>query len=233
VFSGLGSSQTLAGLGVANGALFGTNFEVPNGTLYNINPANGARTSVGSSTVTYFDLGSTATGLFALDTHFADLNLYLISPTTGAATLIGATGLAVNPAGTFFGLSTNSSSLYFSDASNLYTLNTSNGAATLIGPLGNSIELGALVLENGTLYGGEDAPRSAAVDTVDPTTGAATTGPDLTGVGAGEIFGLAPDPLVAAVPAPPIGRGLPVLVAVGVVLLGAKLLERSRMGARR
>jgi hypothetical protein len=35
--------------------------------------------------------------------------------------------------------------------------------------------------------------------------------------------------LVAAVPVPRIGGGLPALVAVGVVLLGCKLLERSRM----
>ena len=33
---------------------------------------------------------------------------------------------------------------------------------------------------------------------------------------------------VAAVPAPSIGRGLPVLLAVGGILLGAKLLERSK-----
>jgi hypothetical protein len=35
-------------------------------------------------------------------------------------------------------------------------------------------------------------------------------------------------PTAAAVPAPPIGRGLPVLLAVGGLLFGAKLLERSK-----
>jgi hypothetical protein len=197
VFSLFGNSgRTLAGLGVANGMLFGTSFEVPNGTLYSINPANGALAAVGSSTVTYFDLGSTPTGLFALDTNFSNLNLYSINPATGAPTLIGPTGLAFTN-GTFVGLSTNSSLLYFSDLSQLYTLNTSTGAATLVGPLGDSIELGALVLEGGTLYGGEDSP-SLVVDTVSQTTGAAMTGPGLTGAGSGEFFGLAP-----LLPSPP------------------------------
>jgi hypothetical protein len=227
VFTLLGNSgQSLAGLGVSNGALYGTSLQVPNGTLYNINPTNGLATSVGSSTVTYFDFGSTTTGLFALDSNFGNLNLYSINSATGAATSIGPAGLAINIAGAYFGLSTNSSSLYFSDRSELYTLNTNTGAATPIGPLGDSIQFGGLVQENGILYGGEDSPRSAAVDTVDPMTGAATPGPLLTGNGAGVMFGLAPNPV--PVPARPIGRGLPVVLAVGGVLLGAKFLERKR-----
>ena len=224
-FSLLGNSgQTLAGLGVANGALFGTSFEVPNGTLYNINPANGALTAVGSSTVTYFDLGSTPAGLFALDTHFSNLNLYSINPATGAATLIGPTGLAFTN-GTFVGLSTNSSLLYFSDLSQLYTLNTSTGLATPIGPLGDSIELGALVLESGTLYGGEDSPN-LLVDTVSQATGAATTGPGLTGAGSGRFFGLAP----VLPPPPPLPEPATFsLVGSGIALLA---MIRRRKNAR-
>ena len=65
VFSLLGnSSQSLAGLGVYNGTLYGTSYHGANGTLYKINLANGSLTSVGSSTITYGDFGSTTTGLY-------------------------------------------------------------------------------------------------------------------------------------------------------------------------
>jgi hypothetical protein len=230
VFSKLGNSgQELAGLGVATGALYGTS--QGNGTLYTMSPTSGALTQVGTpTTIPYDDFGSTTTGLYAVG---GDANLYSINPATGAATSIGPTGIA-NIGASFGNLSTNSSSLYLASADQLYTLNTSTGAATLIGPMG-AFAIAALVEEGGVLYaGGNPAggnpPSPEAVYTVDPTTGAATFVADVTGEPANdlEFFGLAPDPLVAAVPAPPIGRGLPVLVAVGVVLLGAKLLERSR-----
>ena len=93
--------------------------------------------------------------------------------------------------------------------------------------------ISALVEEAGILYAGGNPvggnpPSPEAVYTVDPATGAATFVADVAGEPANdlEFFGLAPDPL--PVPAPPIGRGLPVLLAVGGVLLGAKFMERSR-----
>jgi hypothetical protein len=115
--------------------------------------------------------------------------------------------------------------LYFADGGSLYTLNTSTGAATLIGPVGAGLT--ALFQQNGTLYGASEAfEPSLSVDTVDPATGAATIGPDITGAGVTFVTGFAP--ILSAVPAPAIGHGLPVVLAVGGVLFGAKLLERSR-----
>jgi hypothetical protein len=65
------------------------------------------------------------------------------------------------------------------------------------------------------------------VATVDPATGAATIGPDITGAGVTFVTGFAPFP-VQAVPAPLVGHGLPLVLAVGGVLFGAKLRERRR-----
>jgi hypothetical protein len=211
---------------VTNGTLYGaaegTN---DNGQLYTINPTNGTLTRVGATGLSIANLGSTTTGLFVVD---SSLNLYSVNPATGAPTLIGATGL-----GSFgyTALSTNANSLYLADGNTFYTLNTSTGAATLIGSLGvgpPATQLGALLQENGTLYGASEAfAPSQSVATVDPATGAATIGPDITGAGVTFVTGFAPFP-VQAVPAPVIGHGLPVVLAVGGVLFGAKLLQRSR-----
>jgi hypothetical protein len=200
----------------ANGVLYGA--PVGNGGFYTINPMSGALTAVGGSGIIYDDLGYTTAGFYAVG---QDANLYSINPATAAATLIGPTGLGF---GTWRGLSTNSNSLYFADGLDLYTLNTTTGTATLVGALGDSIEIGPLVQENGVLYGGQETP-GLFVDSVNPTTGAATTGPGLTGT-TGTFFALAPFPV--SVPAPLIGHGLPVVLAVGGLLFGAKLLERSR-----
>lgn len=194
-FTLLGNSgQTLAGLAVADGSLFATSYHASNSTLYTVNTADGSLTSVGASGIDVDDFGSTTTGLYAVDTS---ANLYSLDPTTGAATLIGSTGLGL---GSWRGLSNGSGTLYFSDGPDLYTLNTSTGAATLVGDIGGP-QLGVLLQENGTLYGGQDSP-SDAVDTIDPVTGAATTGPAPTSNFSGSFFGLAQNPLVAPVPEP-------------------------------
>ncbi len=63
-FTSLGNSgQTLAGLAVADGLLFATSYHTANGTLFEVNPANGAVTAIGSATgVDYDDFGSTTGG---------------------------------------------------------------------------------------------------------------------------------------------------------------------------
>jgi hypothetical protein len=136
VFTALGNSgQTLAGMAVENGMLYGSSYHTT-GDLFTINPANGSLTSIGTSNLDYDDFGSTTSGLYAVGT---DANLYSINATTGAPTLIGPTGLGL---GSWRSLSTNSSTLYFADGADLYTLNTTTGAATLVGdthsPLGRT-----------------------------------------------------------------------------------------------
>jgi hypothetical protein len=193
-FSLLGNSgQTLAGMAVADGDLFASAYHTPLGAVFNINPANGALTAIGNAGIDIDDFGSTTSGLFAVG--FLDRDLYSINPSTGAATLIGPTGLSL---GTWRGLSTNSSTLYFADGPDLYTLNTSTGAATLVGAMGGGFELGAILDEGGVLYGGAETP-SLQVVTVDPVTGAAASIAPLTGA-TGHFYALAPNPIPTAVP---------------------------------
>src|ERR1700720_146809 len=78
VFTPLGDmGQRLTGLGVGpGGALYGCGdggYDSP--TLYSVNPANGALTVVGNSSIGFYDMGSTTSGLFA---EGNDGNLYSI-----------------------------------------------------------------------------------------------------------------------------------------------------------
>jgi hypothetical protein len=193
VFTELGASgEVLAGLGVANGRLFATNYRQAAGTLYSVDTANGALTAIGKSTIAYVLFGSTTGGeLFAVGT---DDDLYSIHPATGVATRIGPTGLTgIGSAGSWYGLSTNSATLYLSDAKQLYKLDTSTGAATVIGATGGP-ELGAMVFENGVLWGGEDSPQ-IGIAKVNPTAGIVTAGAKLSGKGTASIWALAPYPI--------------------------------------
>lgn len=189
VFAKIGDmGLTSAGLGALNGNIYAATFKSAQGTIYTVNTATAAVTQVGAATsVNYYDLGSTLTGLYALDTS---LNLYSINPTTGVPTLLGPTGA---PLSSWYGMSTNSATLYMTFGANLYTLNTTTGAATLVGGTGGT-QYGALVTMSGTLYAGEDAGANK-VDTLNPATGAATIGSTLTGT-ASNFYGLAalPDP---------------------------------------
>lgn len=219
------SGVTLAGMAVESATLFATSYHTSTGTLYTVNVATGAVTTVGTSSVDYDDFGSTTTGLYAVDTS---ANLYSINASTGAATLIGSLGIGF---GSWRGLSTNSSTLYFSDGTNLYTLNTTTGAATLVGALGGSEEEGAILLEDGIYYAGQDAPTTA-VDTLNVTTGAATVGPSLTG-GGSNFFALAPDPLPSALPPSPTPEpGSIILLGTGLTALAALLRGRGRLLAK-
>jgi hypothetical protein len=187
------TTQTLAGMAVANGELFASSYHTTNGTLYTVDPATGALTTVGTATgFDYDDFGSTTTGLYALSA--GSPSLYSIDPTTGAATLIGPTGLGY---GSWRGLSTNSSTLYFADGGDLYTLSTTTGAATLVGAFGSSAEMGVLLTEDGVLYGGDDTNNT--LDTIDPTTGTATVGPTPSGSFGGSFYALAPYPVPTGV----------------------------------
>jgi hypothetical protein len=219
VFSSLGNTgQTLAGFGEINGTLYGASYETPSGTLYSVNPANGSLSAIGASSLVYSLLGSTQNGIYAIDSQF---NLYSINPTTGAATLIGATGL--NTLGAWNGLSSGSSTLYLTAGANLYTLNTATGVATLVGNMGGPL-VGALVVDGGVLYGGENSP-ALQVDTINPLTGEATAGSSLTGTSA-SFFGLAP---TSAVPEPSVAS----LVVIGIGFFSFFLRRKNRLAQAR
>ena len=117
-FSQTGNSgQLLTGLGVGpGGLLYGGLFQGT--TLYQVNPANGSLTSVGTSGISYNDFGSTTSGVYGFD---GSANLYSVNTTTEAATLIGSTGLSM--AGTT-GTSTGSETLYFVNGSGNCTRST-------------------------------------------------------------------------------------------------------------
>lgn len=184
----------VAGLGEIGSSLYASSYNVPAGSLYSVNPANGVLTPIGVPTpVDYTDFGSTLTTLYAVD---RSADLYSIDPTTGAVTLVGSTGLTLSG---YQNLSTNSSTLYFGNGANLYTLNISTGAATLVGNMGGP-QMGAFVMDGGVLYGGNDVSPSS-VDTVDLGSGAATFQSTLSGTG-GVFFGLAPIQGTTATPEP-------------------------------
>jgi hypothetical protein len=65
VFTPFGNSgETLAGLAVASGSIFATSYHTANGTLFEVDPANGSLTSIGTETgIDYDDFGSTTRGL--------------------------------------------------------------------------------------------------------------------------------------------------------------------------
>jgi hypothetical protein len=221
-FTLLGNSgQTLAGLAVANGSIFASSYHTPNGTLFQVNPANGALTTIGTATgIDFDDFGSTTSGLYVVS-FGATQNLYSINPSTGAATLIGPTGLGY---GSWRGLSTNSNALYFADGADLYTLNTSTGAGTLVGPFGGSAEMGVLLTEGGLLYGGDDI--NDTVDTINIATGAATVGPHPSSF-PGAFYGLAPNPV------PVTGTATPEPTACGLLGGGITALALFRRRLRR
>ena len=177
----------LSGLGVGpGGALYG-GVEGGN-TLYQVNPVTGSVSPVGSGSFNYLNFGSTTNGLYALDTSD---NLYSINPTNGQSTLIGSTGLS-GPVG---GLSTNSGTLYYETSNDfLYSLNLTTGSPTLIGSSGfpNIGNIGGMVFENDTLYGGYNHIVAYKVVTIDPTTGSATVTTNESGNFTGSFDGLAP-----------------------------------------
>lgn len=196
-------TQLSAGLGEANGSLYGGMSN--SSQLYSISTSGataGSVTPVGSGTNSkqfVGGLGSTMSDLFALD-----FNEWLLSvnPATGISTTIGPTGLSRVISA--WCLSTGSSSLYYAFNYNLYRIDTGTGAPTLIGPLGGTgpsatnLSFFAMVESGGTLYGVDPNDR---IYTVNTSTGLATFSVQIVSASApttpygNTIFGFAPYPL--------------------------------------
>jgi PEP-CTERM motif len=227
VFTAINNSEP-SGLSLASfdGSVFGM---ATGSGLFQVNTTNGDLTLLGPITLP-FVLGSTSSGLFDVD---QDLNLNSLNSSNADATLVGATG---TPGfSNWYSLSNNDSgsALYIGDENNFYTVNTATGAGTLVGGFGTPVagepvaQMGALMVENGTLYG---AQEPFFIDTIDPETGAATNIAQLQGVFAGEfILGLAPDSAASATPEP----STLLLLAAGLAGLGAaKLKSRAYRAAK-
>jgi hypothetical protein len=187
--SKLSGGSTFAGFGVVNAILYGLSYEQGVSELYSVNPTTGALTKIGSSPIEFALFGSTSAGvLYAVGTNN---NLYTIDPATGAAAFVAPVSVTVRAS--WYSLSTGAPALYVATGNNLYTIDTRTGAATLVGRFGDQ-EMGAMTYENNVLWGGQNSP-SLAVATVHTSTGAATTGPAVTGKNSGAWFAMAPDPI--------------------------------------
>jgi len=221
-----------AGLGVANGVLY----TEQNGGLYTVNTANASVTLVGGSIGNNIPVfGSTTTGLYGL----APLGLqsvptlFSINPTTGAATAIGTVGAIPNGGGANAKLSTNSGTLYLENNSSLYTLSTTTGLATLVGTDSNSINLQALLFEDGTLYGGDNAynVNGPSIDSLSLATGQITIGAAISGP-ATSFGALAPIPL-SAPPTPSAAPEPAALALFGAGVGAVGLLRRLLVACKR
>ncbi len=210
VFTSLGNTGALlCGLGEAGGNLYSGLCGA--GVLYEVNPATGALTTVGTGSIAYEDFGSNTSGLYAIDRT----DLYSIDPATGAATLIGPFGVTLSGG---VGLSAGSGILYLTNgdrsSTDLYLLSTTTGAATLIGSDAPASG-GAMVFESGTLFG-----VNTQVYVLNTSTGAATLWSGTSGIGSAGTWGLAPYPLTAATPEPSS------LLLLGTALIGLVALVR-------
>ena len=157
------SEKVLYGMGIANGLLFATTYETDAGALFTVDPTSGHLTFVGNANggnqpgasetpaIDFWALGSTTSGLYGIDA--VSKNLYSVNPNDGAAMLIGNTGITGFADWSQF--SVGSDSLYFANGDTLYSVNTNTGVATNIGTTGGP-HIGAMVYENGVLYGGQN-----------------------------------------------------------------------------
>jgi hypothetical protein len=186
---GSGFGFTPAGLATYGSTLYTASYN-SSGTLYSVNTTTGALTSIGNSGIAYVGgIGSTSSGLYGVGSNG---DLYSINPANGAATALGPIGVSI---GSWRDLSSGGSQLYYGNGPDLFSMNTTTGAATLVGAFTGPATIGAMVYENGTMYGGDQG--RGLIDTINLSTGVAT---QITGAAASDVWGLAP--LATPVPLP-------------------------------
>jgi hypothetical protein len=189
-------------------------------TLYQVNPTTGNLTIVASvSPANGIGLGSTSSGLYM---QGAPNDLYSINPLTGATAPISGSSFVPGFASPY-SFSEDGSTLYVSANATLYSVNLgASGALTTVGNFGPSISMYSMLFEGGVLYG---AANGVAIDTINTTTGAATTlAAGLSGLGTANaaIAGLAPDvPVTSSTPEPSS------LLLMGLGLAGFVCLRRK------
>jgi hypothetical protein len=160
------------------------------GILYRVDPTNATASIVGPILLGGSPIGLTGlaqsptTGLlYGITTNDGpnpEGALVLVDPTNASASLIGSLGasggsdISFNAAGTLY--------VWLPNPKLLATVNLSTGAATPLGASGVTTKGGGGLAfsPSGTLYLSASG-SSGTLDTLDPTTGVATTGPTLTG----------------------------------------------------
>jgi len=215
--------NTLAGLGVENGQLYGA---LLNGdSLYAINPTTKTYTTTAIAGIDFYDFGSTLSSLYAIN---GSGELYSVNPQNDTVKAIGNVGLS-GFGSDYNNLSVNSSTLYLvnqngsTNVSTLYSVNLTTAALTTIGTLTNQ-QYTSLLTTGGTFYA-----VSQNINTYNLGTHTETAGQSITNTSGDGAYGLAPDP-IPAVPLPP--SVVLLLSAVPLLIFAVRRRPRGDMGVQ-
>jgi hypothetical protein len=159
------TGDNLAGLGEVNGNLYAT--FLGGNLLYLVDPATGNLTSIGGTEGLEFEAFGSSNGKLYGISDTEGPRFYSVNSSDGTATDLGSFDATL---GDWFQLSTGSPTLYFASDTSLYSVDTSNGSTQLLGDTGGA-DVGALVFENGTLYGGANGTFSPCGDCCDDCCG--------------------------------------------------------------
>lgn len=226
-----GNSNTLTDIGfTSSGALYGVSFN----NFYSINQATGAATFVSS-------LGVGSGGMNALvgapggtldAASNNTMSLYSITPSPYTASTFTGVSIGATSAGdlAFAGGFLYESAINNQDNNDELIQLTLSGTTVTNSKVIDEFNLGATRFQ--TVFGLADdgttmfGVNGTTIYSVDLATAALTADVNYSGHGLVDANGSAF--INEAVPAPPIGHGLPAALAIGGLLFGAKLWERSK-----